>query len=365
VILRRHGRQALALLAAAAALATAACGDDAKPRAPAGPPGELALGMPVQDAVAQLFAVGFAGTGPQAAMVKRLRKRAWGVVVLQDANTQAPLQTRTLARSLLAAAHRGGRPAPLIAAAHPETFPGVQMVPPYQQTNAGEARGQARRAASVLRASSVRAAFAPDADIAYATGPSVATSFSDDADRVARFSRAAVEGWKAGGVQPIVGHFPGQGAASQDPGAGPGTVGLSLDEMRQRDLKPFAAVADTAPAVEMSNAIYVAFDGVTPASILPDAHRLLRRMGFEGAAVSGDLVAATATTGTSVGQAAVDALRAGADLLYVPGDAGNQEEAYRAVLRAVQRRRISRERLAEALMRVSALKRAALAQPQA
>jgi len=91
----RHGRRALALLVAVAALLASGCGGEDKPRPPAEPPGELALGMPVQDAVAQLFAVGFAGTGPQAAIVAKLRTRAWGMVVLQDANAQTPLQART------------------------------------------------------------------------------------------------------------------------------------------------------------------------------------------------------------------------------------------------------------------------------
>jgi hypothetical protein len=60
-----------------------------------------------------------------------------------------------------------------------------------------------------------------------------------------------------------------------------------------------------------------------------------------------------------LGAAAVEALRAGADLLYVPGDAANQEEAYRAVLAAVRKGKISNARFAEALGRVAALKRAA------
>jgi beta-N-acetylhexosaminidase len=52
-------------------------------------------------------------------------------------------------------------------------------------------------------------------------------------------------------------------------------------------------------------------------------------------------------------------VRAGADLLYVPGDAANQDEAYNAVLGAVNRGRITRERLADALTHVSAFKRQA------
>src|SRR3954465_8171430 len=81
------------------------------------PPGELALGMPTTDAVAQLFAVGFAGTGPRAPMVRRLRTRAWGAVVLHASNTIAPVQSRTLVHALRDAGSRGGRPAPLVTAA--------------------------------------------------------------------------------------------------------------------------------------------------------------------------------------------------------------------------------------------------------
>jgi beta-N-acetylhexosaminidase len=355
----RQGCRAL-LIAGLAACVVAGCGGTSLGRVAAGPPGELALGMPVQDAVAQLFAVGFAGTGPQAPMVARLRTRAWGMVVLEQRNVVAPVQARTLARSLRTAARRGGRPAPLIAAAHPESYPGVQILPPYQQVSAADVGGQARRAAQVLRADSVRAAFAPRADVGYAGGPAEQTAYSSDPAAVAMLSAAAAAAWRAAGVMPIAGHFPGEGSASRDPAEGAATVGLSLQDLR-RDVAPFAGAARAgAPGIQVSDSLYAAFDGVTPAALLPEAYRLLRRTGFDGVAMSGDLVAATAATGSSVAQAAVDALRAGADLLYVPGDAANQEDAYRAVLDAVKRGRISRQRLAEALLRVSALKRQAL-----
>jgi beta-N-acetylhexosaminidase len=353
-------RQVRHLALVACALVAAGCGSSTAPRVKAGPPGELALGLPVGDAVAQLFAVGFAGTGPQAPMVAQLKTRSWGVVVLDGQNTLAPVQARTLARALLAAAHRGGRPAPLLAVADPTAYPGVEMLPQYQQVSAADARDQARRAAKVLRAGSVRAAFAPVADLANAGGPAADFGFTDDAARAARLTAAATAGWRSAGVMPIVGHFPGQGGASDDPEDDPATVGGPLDDIRTTDMVPFVAAKDAAPAIQISDALYTAFDGVTPATLLPDAYRLLRGTGFDGVAVSGDLNAATAATGSSVARAAVDALRAGADLLYVPGDAGDQAAAYRAVLDAVRRGKVSRERLADALLHVSALKREAL-----
>jgi beta-N-acetylhexosaminidase len=108
----------------------------------------------------------------------------------------------------------------------------------------------------------------------------------------------------------------------------------------------------------MSNAIYAAFDGVTPATLLPQAVSELRdRLGFTGAIVSADLVATTATTGGSVGEAAIDALKAGVDLLVVPGGRAQQDEAYRAVVAAVRSRAIAPERVVSALQRIAALRK--------
>jgi beta-N-acetylhexosaminidase len=45
-------------------------------------------------------------------------------------------------------------------------------------------------------------------------------------------------------------------------------------------------------------------------------------------------------------------MRAGADLIYISGGAGDQQAAYVAVLRAVQRGRIPRRRLDEAVGRI-------------
>jgi beta-glucosidase-like glycosyl hydrolase len=53
----------------------------------------------------------------------------------------------------------------------------------------------------------------------------------------------------------------------------------------------------------------------------------------------------------------VEALAAGADLLYISDGPAEQERAYRAVLAAVRRGKISRERLRTSVERVLALKR--------
>jgi beta-glucosidase-like glycosyl hydrolase len=61
---------------------------------------------------------------------------------------------------------------------------------------------------------------------------------------------------------------------------------------------------------------------------------------------------------TDVGRTAVDALKAGADLLYVPGGPRAQDEAYAAVVSAWQHGELSTARLRESAERLIALKRA-------
>jgi beta-N-acetylhexosaminidase len=132
-----------------------------------------------------------------------------------------------------------------------------------------------------------------------------------------------------------------------------------LSELRRRDLRPFAAVARRAPVIQMSNAVYAAWDGVTPATVLPDAIGGLLRgdLHYRGVVMTPDLTSTAPVLGVGVGTAAVKALEAGADVLYVSGGPAAQETAYSAVLRAVRKGRISRERLRLSLQRVLALKR--------
>ena len=101
----------------------------------------------------------------------------------------------------------------------------------------------------------------------------------------------------------------------------------------------------------------MAFDGVTPATLLPDVVALLReKLGFGGVVISGDLAAASLATGQPVADLAVAAVKAGCDLLWVPGDAGDQDAAWRAVVRALRTGEVPASRVAEALTRVSVLR---------
>ena len=301
--------------------------------------------------VARLFVAGFStGAGPQ---------RVWGGLLVSDANYASPTQLRTMVTTLQRAAARDDKPVPMVVA-----DPGLlgNLGPADQPTLGAEgtqdaARETARRAASRVRTAGVDVVLAPNADLGVGGGPAEGRAFGDDPRGVAAFVFQAVDGWLSGKVLPVPGRFPGEGAASQDPLEGPATVGLSLEELVARDVRPFAGVVAKAPAIQLSAALYAAWDGVTPATLSPEVVKLLReRLGYEKAIMSADLVAVTAATGEDVGRAAIDALKAGCDLLLIPGGQAEQDAAFRAVVRAVRTGEIPFERLAAALKQADGLR---------
>jgi beta-N-acetylhexosaminidase len=130
-----------------------------------------------------------------------------------------------------------------------------------------------------------------------------------------------------------------------------------MAELTARDLRPFAALAMHAPAIQLSSATYVAFDGVTPATLLPGVVALLRNnLKFQGVVVSGDLAAASLATGRPVADLAVDALKAGCDLLWIPGGADDQDAAQRAIAHALRTGALPKSRVADALARMDRLR---------
>ena len=135
-------------------------------------------------------------------------------------------------------------------------------------------------------------------------------------------------------------HFPGLGSASQSTEDVPAEVGQSLDDLRARDLIPFeAAIRARVPAVALSHGLYATDDFVTPGSrskkIATDL--LKRQLKFKGIAITDDLADPPITALGSVPDAAVAAVEAGSDMVYISGPVGDQQAAYVAVLREVRK----------------------------
>ena len=324
---------------------------------------ELTRRLPVERKVAQLFAFGFEGTDASADIVDRLGGLGAGAVVVGPDNYTDEAQLAALTGSLRAAARRLP---PFVLTSQEggelNSLPGLPpSSPPADIASAAQAGAEALASGRALRGLGVNGVLGPVVDVGPESGSALgARVYSDDPEEVAAYARRTVEAYRTARVFSSAAHLPGLGGADQATQEGPATVGLELEQLRERDLIPFeAAIAAGVPGVTLAHALYPFSDFTVPASLSRTvATGLLRdELGFEGVALTDDLADPAITTLYTVPDAAVEAVRAGADMIQVSGAPGEQQAAYVAVLQAVRSGRIPRARLDRAVGRILSVKR--------
>jgi beta-N-acetylhexosaminidase len=186
-------------------------------------------------------------------------------------------------------------------------------------------------------------------------------SFGAEPLRVARHAAAAITGLQSAGVAACAKHFPGHGATVSDSHLGLPTIDAPLSVLRERDLPPFAAVvAAEAQAIMTAHIRVPELTGDGPATfsraVLTD---LLRgEYGFRGAVITDALeMKGAAEAAGGIGQAAVLALAAGADLLCIGAEVDEAlvEAVAAEIVAGVGDGRLDLRRLEEAAERTAAL----------
>ena len=147
--------------------------------------------------------------------------------------------------------------------------------------------------------------------------------FSADPAKAAAYVVAWQDGMAASHVAAVVKHWPGHGQAS-DTHAGAATT-PHLSVLQQRDLVPFrASIVAGVPAVMVGHLKVPGLtSGGVPASLSQQAYRYLRARAAPSTVLMTDSLSMRAVTtalGLTPAEAAVRALRAGADVALVDGD---------------------------------------------
>jgi beta-N-acetylhexosaminidase len=326
---------------------------------------DLARRLPLERKVAQLFLFGFRGTDLNAEIFRRLRRLDLGGIVVGPANYSDPSLLGQLGGEAVVISRDEKHVPPWVLTVQDggefNSLPGLPpALAPADTGSAGQAAQLATRTATMLRGLNVTGVLGPVADVGLESGSALgARVYSDDPDEVSGYVDAVIAAYRDKRLFGAVRHFPGLGSADQSTELGPASVGLGLAELRDRDLLPFrAAVEAGVPGIVLSHALYPMNDFTRPASLSRAvATDLLRgELGFAGVAITDDLADPAIAAPYSVPDAAVQAVEAGADLLWISGPAGEQQAAYAAVLRAARSGAIGRRRLDEALLRALRVK---------
>ncbi|MDW4901638.1 glycoside hydrolase family 3 N-terminal domain-containing protein [Streptomyces californicus] len=219
-----------------------------------------------------------------------------------------------------------------------------------------------------LRNLGVNLNFAPVADVNAEHGDAFigTRSFGSDPDLVARHTAAAVNGLQRAGVAACVKHYPGHGATAVDSHLSLPVVDATPEQLRARELKPFQQAVNAGARAVMTGHIRVpSLTGEEAATFAPAAiDGLLRReLGFTGVVVTDALDMAAVGKRYNLGEAAVQALRSGCDVIVFGEGPPNQDEAkewvencVRAVEQAVETGRLPLARLKEASENAGALR---------
>jgi beta-N-acetylhexosaminidase len=210
-------------------------------------------------------------------------------------------------------------------------------------------------AAATLKALGINGLLEPDLDVSDIESPLGTRAFSDDPDAVADYARRTIAACRQLVMLCAPKHFPGIGAADTVTDEGTAQVGLSLSQLMTRDVVPFkAAIGAGVSAILVGEALYEPDDFVTPAALSSKiiGDLLRKRLRFGGLAITDDLADPGVSSLVQIPDAAVQAIKAGADMVWISGELGDQEAAYTAVLNAVRRGEISEARVRQSLLRV-------------
>jgi beta-N-acetylhexosaminidase len=320
---------------------------------------DLARRLPLERAVAQLFLFGFTGKDATAPIFQELRRLDVGGLVVDGGNYDSAQQLAALNGRLSAAATAAGHLPPWVMAEQDggdySQFP--DLPPPLAPGDYKSAAGAAAAfssAATTLKALGINGLLEPSLDVGPPDGALGTQAFSDNPDEVADYARRTVASCRQLQLLCAAKHFPGLGTADTPTDEGTAQVGLSLSQLMERDVVPFrAAIKAGISAIVVGEGLYEPDDFVTPAALSKKVtgDLLRKRLRFGGLAITDDLADPGVSSLEQAPDAAMDAIKAGADMVYISGELSDQEAAYSAVLNAVRRGEIPESRIRQSLLR--------------
>jgi beta-N-acetylhexosaminidase len=215
-----------------------------------------------------------------------------------------------------------------------------------------------RITAQEARAIGVHWNFFPDADVnSNPANPIINTrSFGEDPQQVGDLVTAYIRGARANGMMTTVKHFPGHGDTATDSHLGVAQVTGDLARLKAVEFPPFQkAIEAGVDSIMVAHVSVPALDpdpnhvGTTSPVIVTGL--LKNQLGFKGIVVTDalDMAGLTRLYSAHIGRAAVDAFKAGNDVLLIPADL---DASYRAMLAAVRSGEIPSAQLDASVLKI-------------
>ena len=332
--------------------------------------------LPRDQIVASLIMMGFRGQVPDDAgsqlMAKALSEHQVGAVLTVKRNFGDGSSAKRLAQTLQAASpdglpvligidQEGGKVQRLGPKQGWKPMPSAEVI--ARDLNPAEAEALYRRVACTLRSWGFTYNLGPVVDLVRQPDNPVIVklqrSFGAEAEAVAAYAGSAVRAHRACGVLTALKHFPGHGSSLHDSHEGLTDV---TNLWHPEEMDPFYLLIrqGLADSIMTAHISHQKVDPDLPASLSPVfiGEVLRQTLGYQGLVISDDMTMGAIADHYGSVEAAVQALRAGADMvmLATPIDEAPElpSQIVAAVLAAVEAGALDWSRIAQAYQRVQA-----------
>ncbi len=326
-------------------------------------------GMTLEEKLGQMLLVGIDGTVLDANAKKMITQDKVGGIILYAANIKDLKGMVSLVNSLKK--NNSTNPVPLFMSVDQEggkvsrmpaefaTIPSNGVV--GAANNATAARTMGTLLAREILTAGFNMNFAPVLDInSNPDNPVIGDrSFGSSASKVIKLGIAEMQGIESEGIVPVVKHFPGHGDTSVDSHLELPVVNKTAAQLAKLEWLPFqAAIKADADAVMVAHILFPKLDPNKPASLsdIIIGKQLRGDMGFKGVVITDDLTMGAITKHFNLGNAAVDTVKAGSDILLIAHEYDNEQIVLKALQQSVKKGEITESRIDESVHRILALK---------
>ena len=322
--------------------------------------------LDLRQQVGQLLIMGFDGTDVSARLRSMLGTLNPGGVILFKRNIEEGAQVHALLRHaqqvvatpmFLCVDMEGGTVDRLRDAIAP--VPSVAEVAATESAKLFRKHG--RLIGDEIRALGFNIDFAPCLDLRFEASMKVLGSrtVSDDPKRTIRYTREFLRGLRDAGVIGCGKHFPGLGEGTLDSHFHLPSIAKKWKDLWNQDLLPYRKLRKDLPMVMVAHASYPDLGDKLPASLSKAWMRdiLRKKIGFKGLIVSDDLEMGGVLAAAPIGEAAIQTLRAGSDLMLVCHKEEHVWLAFESVYKAAEADRKFAKLIVEKSKRVLDFKR--------
>lgn len=333
-------------------------------------PSDLINNRTLDEKIGQMIFPGISGTSPNEKMADLINKYKVGGIILNGGGLVSPEQTINYLNEVKS--QNANNPIPILFGVDQEggrisKLPGnLTKLPTNQTIGIRNDPSFSNQIGTILgkelKAFGFNIDFAPVLDVnSNPNNPVIGDrSFGNNPDIVSRLGIQTMKGIQSQNVISVIKHFPGHGDTSVDSHKELPVVNKSLKELESLELIPFKhAIEEGADVVMVGHILLPKLDASYPATMSkPIINGILReKLHFNGVIITDDMTMNAITNQHDIGQAAVQSVKAGSDIIMVAHDYDKIVSTIQALKAAVENGDIPVERIDESVSRILELKK--------